>query len=182
MDKEFESSLVVLVPEADELVSPFRAQYDPAAAVGVPAHITINYPFQLDQSNKRQQISKLEDVLSCFASFRFSLAEIRQFPNSIYLAPDPEDKFKELSNKVLEHFPESPPYCGKFDEVIPHLTVAEVEYPEDIATILKKFVFASKGELPIRSEVKEVLLMDNQSGAWETRHVFSLEMVEYDHG
>ena len=41
-----ESALVVLVPEAEALVKPFRDRYDPSAAVGVPAHITLLYPFK----------------------------------------------------------------------------------------------------------------------------------------
>jgi hypothetical protein len=40
-----ESALVVLVPAAEALVGVFRALYDPAVRVGVPAHITVLYPF-----------------------------------------------------------------------------------------------------------------------------------------
>jgi len=39
------SALVVLVPEAGALVGRLRQRYDPSAAVGMPAHITLNYPF-----------------------------------------------------------------------------------------------------------------------------------------
>jgi hypothetical protein len=39
-----ESALVV--PEAEPLVKPFRDRYDPSAAAGVPAHITLLYPFK----------------------------------------------------------------------------------------------------------------------------------------
>jgi hypothetical protein len=45
-----ESALVVLVPEAEAATKPFRDQYDPAAAAGVPAHITLLYPFNLGAS------------------------------------------------------------------------------------------------------------------------------------
>jgi hypothetical protein len=41
-----ESALVVLVPEAEVLVKPFRDRFDPLAAAGVPAHITLLYPFK----------------------------------------------------------------------------------------------------------------------------------------
>ena len=40
-----ETALVVLVPEAEAIVGRLRQRYDPSAAVGMPAHITINYPF-----------------------------------------------------------------------------------------------------------------------------------------
>ena len=41
----YESALVVLVPEAEAIVGRWRQRYDPSAAVGMPAHNTLNYPF-----------------------------------------------------------------------------------------------------------------------------------------
>jgi len=41
----YESALVILVPEAEAVVGRLRQRSDPSAAVGMPAHITINYPF-----------------------------------------------------------------------------------------------------------------------------------------
>jgi len=43
--ESYESALVVLVPEAEAVVGWLRQRYDPSAAIGVPEHITINYPF-----------------------------------------------------------------------------------------------------------------------------------------
>jgi len=43
-----EVAIVVLVPEAETLVEPFRKIFDPSAAKGMPAHITINYPFSIN--------------------------------------------------------------------------------------------------------------------------------------
>lgn len=40
------SALVGLVPEADDLVKPFRDRYDPSAASGMPAHMTLLSPFK----------------------------------------------------------------------------------------------------------------------------------------
>ena len=41
----YESAPVILVPEAEAIVGRWRQRYDPSAAVGMPAHITLNYPF-----------------------------------------------------------------------------------------------------------------------------------------
>jgi len=41
----YESALVVLLLEAEAIVGRSRQRYDPSAAVGMPAHITLNYPF-----------------------------------------------------------------------------------------------------------------------------------------
>lgn len=40
-----ESCLRVPVPEADQAVGRLRGRLDSAAALGVPAHVTILYPF-----------------------------------------------------------------------------------------------------------------------------------------
>jgi len=39
------SALIVPVPEVERLVGRYRAALDPAAAWGVPAHVTVVYPF-----------------------------------------------------------------------------------------------------------------------------------------
>ncbi len=171
---DFESALVVLVPEAEELVGPFRETYDPVASQGIAAHITINYPFRIDPLNKSRQIDSLRELFSRFAPFQISLNKICRFPNVIYLAPEPSQLFIALSDAVVERFPGSPPYEGKFDQVVPHLTVAHVEDPGVLVKVLEEFSIASKGKLPIRTEVREVLLMDNRTGMWEIRQEFLL--------
>ena len=40
-----QSALGVTVPEAEPWVKNLRERYDPTAAVGVPAHITVLFPF-----------------------------------------------------------------------------------------------------------------------------------------
>src|ERR1700758_5252193 len=43
---EMESTLAILVPEAEGLVRSFRDRYDPSAKAGMPAHIILLYPFK----------------------------------------------------------------------------------------------------------------------------------------
>jgi hypothetical protein len=46
-DAEPLSSVIgLLVPELEPLVGPWRAQYDPSAAEGVGAHLTLLFPFK----------------------------------------------------------------------------------------------------------------------------------------
>jgi O-methyltransferase involved in polyketide biosynthesis len=40
-----ETALVVMAAEAEAQVAPIRSIHDPAAALGVPAHITLLHPF-----------------------------------------------------------------------------------------------------------------------------------------
>ena len=47
-DMSVPTALVVLVPEAEPVVAAHRLRHDPAAADGVPAHVTVLYPFRTE--------------------------------------------------------------------------------------------------------------------------------------
>jgi 2'-5' RNA ligase len=80
MGSSKESALVVLVPEAEALVKPFRDQYDPSAAAGMPAHITVLYPFKPPQDLTAAVVTALQELFTRFSSFTFSLAHVRRLP------------------------------------------------------------------------------------------------------
>jgi 2'-5' RNA ligase superfamily len=83
-----ESGLVVLAPEAVFLVGPFRAKYDPSAAAGMPAHITLLYPFKPPDEIGEAVIEKLVRCFAGFGVFGFSLGATRRFPGGVlYLVP-----------------------------------------------------------------------------------------------
>ena len=173
--QQLASALVVLVPEAENLVQPFRAKFDPSAAQGMPAHITLLFPFlHPDEIDARVQ----HELQACFAGrprFHFSLTTIRRFqPGVLYLVPDPDVPFREITRAIWDGYPETPPYGGKFTHTIPHLTVAQVEGRELLDPVAEAFMRASDGKLPIRSTATEVALMDNRSGRWQVRYLFSL--------
>jgi hypothetical protein len=61
---QIESALVVLVPEAEPLVKPFRDWYDPSAAAGAPAHITLLYPFKHPDEVDQTVLDDLSELFS----------------------------------------------------------------------------------------------------------------------
>ena len=67
-----ESALVVLIPEAEDLVRGFRNKFDPSAAAGVPAHVTIVYPFKPPFELTADVIAALHEVFSKTSSFEVS--------------------------------------------------------------------------------------------------------------
>lgn len=162
----FEAALVVLVPEADGLVGPFREKYDPSALQGMAAHITINYPFRPKQRDGKLVVEQLTDLFSGWPSIRFSLTQLRQSSDTLYLAVEPDQPFKNLINAVVNQYPESPPYGGVSDEVVPHVTVAEPKEESAFERIRWEFALASKGRLPIEALAKEVWLMNYEKGIW----------------
>jgi 2'-5' RNA ligase len=170
-----ESALVVLVPEAEPLVKPFRDRYDPSAAAGVPAHITLLYPFKHPDEVDQAALEGLRRCFQRFGTFQFSLASIRRFPDAVlYLAPEPEEPFRQLVLAIWDQYPETPPYGGKWLDIVPHLSVAWVKDEQQLDRIATDFAQASGGRLPILATAAEVSLMEKRSGRWIIRSTFGL--------
>ena len=169
-----EAALVILVPEAEDLVRPFREAYDPSAAKGMPAHITINYPFLPGASPSSDLEDRLRALFSRFASFPFRLEGPAFFPEVLYLTPDPDGPFKDLAAHVWEAFPNSPPYSGEYSGTTPHLTVAQEDESHLLEYISADFRRRAEGMLPISSQARKVWLMDNRGGRWRKRTSFPL--------
>jgi hypothetical protein len=170
----YQSALVVLVPEAEAIVGRYRQRYDPSAAVGMPAHITLNYPFLPGEPVNAATIDQLRVLFSRFPPLRFSLIEAREFFDTVYLAPHPEEPFMDLIQAVVAQYPQSPPYGGMFAEVVPHLSLAQSENAAELELVLREFAPGSEGKLPIEAAANEVWLMDNRNGRWKKRLAFRL--------
>jgi hypothetical protein len=150
------TALIVPVPEAEQQVGELRLAHDSSAALGVPAHVTILFPF-LDTAELDE--AAVADLLSGFPAFDFELDRVERFPDgTTWLRPVPSAPFADLTAAVWQRWPERPPYEGAFDEPIPHLTISET--PIDVEL-----------QLPIAARAREVTLIeaDEASGRWTTR-------------
>lgn len=171
------TALVVLVPEAETLVKEFRDRYDPSAAEGMPAHITVLYPFKPADEIDKDVVDILQNLFSRHSRFSFSLEETRRFPNALYLAPRPDAPFKELTQVVTERYPGTPPYEGAFSTVIPHLTIAQVADLQQLDKIRDEFKRASKERLPLQSHAEKVWLMQKREGRWKLSTSFTFDVA-----
>jgi 2'-5' RNA ligase len=171
-----ESALIIAVPEAESLVKAWRERFDWSAAQGVPAHITILYPFMPPQEITPEVLEQLRDLFAQFSAFEFTLPEIRHFPAVLYLAPSPAEPFKALTQAVVERYPDYPPYGGEFavSELTPHLTIADRLEAAQLNNIEREFMQQHGVQLPVKAKASEVVLIENASGGWETREVFVL--------
>ena len=171
---KIESALIIAVPEAEPLVKIFRDRFDPSAAVGVPAHITVLYPFRPPHEITAAVLAELREFFAQFSAFEFMLTELRRFPQVLYLAPSPDERFQALMRAVFAHYPETPPYGGAFSEVVPHLTVADVDEADQLDDIEREFLNLNGAQLPLSAKASAVLLIDNATGRWEVRQAFEL--------
>jgi 2'-5' RNA ligase len=156
------TALAIEVPEAEPLVGPFRSRYDGADETGIPAHVTLLFPFG-DRNDG------LAELFASFAPFEFALTEVRRWPDVLWLAPEPAERFVELTRGLVEHYPEYPPYKGVHTTVIPHLTLAsQGEPPEDVTAELRR-------GLPIAARATHVVHLEEFAPSrWRERLRFPL--------
>jgi 2'-5' RNA ligase len=169
-----ESALVVLAPQAEPLVRANRDQFDSSAAVGVPAHLTVLYPFIPPPALDPTVNAQLAALFAGQAPFDYALTELRRFPGVLYLAPEPDAPFRTLTQSVAEAFPGYPPYGGKYADVVPHLTLADLPDAQRLDQIAADFSALSAPRLPLRLRAEAVVLMDDDAGAWRVRETFRL--------
>jgi hypothetical protein len=163
-----ESGLAVLVPEAEHLVTSFRERHDPSAAAGMPAHITLLYPFKPPDEIGEAELEKLNQCFAGFRKFDFFLTTSRRSLGGVlYLAPEPDDPFRQLTLAIWDCFPATPPYGGSYSNLLPHLTVAELADERQLDRIAVQFARASQGKLPIRATARGVALMEKRAESWQ---------------
>jgi len=149
-----ESAIIVPV-QVPVAVNLLRNRMDPSAAQGVPAHVTLIYPFMPPDQLKDAVRRTVERIIASEAAFPFTLASVRRWPTVVYLVPEPAEPFRRLTDALAAAFPDYPPYQGAHDDVVPHLTVAQ-NVPDDYFAAAEH---ALPGMLPIRDVAREAWLI-----------------------
>jgi 2'-5' RNA ligase len=162
-----QSALIIPVPAAEELVGSERLEHDPMAAAGVPAHITLIVPWvePARLASDRTILPALVDVLADVKSFDFELTGVGWFDKFgqkvLWLAPEPGAVFCELTALLADRFG-TPPWAGKFADVVPHLTIGHAGAGgplEPVAELLRP-------RLPIACRAEEVRAMVGDGRRW----------------
>ncbi|MBA8792619.1 2'-5' RNA ligase [Friedmanniella endophytica] len=174
-----ESGLVVVVDEARPLVDGVRAEFDAGAALGVPPHVTVLYPFLPPEQIDATVLDRLTALLAGDAGFDTVFRGLGWFDDRVlWLAPEPADAFRDLTGRLVEAYPECPPYGGRHDTVVPHLTVGALgDQPEpDRRERLEAAAATLTAGLPLHARVREVALLvqDAPGGSFRRRATFPL--------
>ena len=166
------SALVVPVPEAEPVVARWRLGLDPAAAAGIPAHVTVLYPFLPLEDIDEGVITELRALLATSPAFAFHLAAVRWFGTDVvWLAPEPDQPFRSLTELVTIRWPECPPYGGTYEDVIPHLTIGDGGDRGEMV----QAAGAVAGALPVAAMASEVSLLGSVGASWEVLASFALK-------
>ena len=157
------SALVVTVPEAEPVVGDLRLRLDPVAAQGVPAHVTVLFPFVPARELDDDVLRRFAAVVADEDPFGYRFARTAWFDYRVlWLAPEDDRPFRELTGCIHAAFPAFPPFEGVFDDVVPHLTVgvdrpvAELQQAE--ADVRRRRPVAAARELPARRPQPPVMV------------------------
>ncbi|WIX90634.1 2'-5' RNA ligase family protein [Amycolatopsis sp. DG1A-15b] len=170
-----ETAVIVPVPAADAVVGPYRQALDHSAAWGVPAHVTVLYPFLPPDRITAAVAGDLGEVLTGAGSFECVFSRVAWFGQEVvWLAPDPAGPFRALTERVWGRFPQCPPYGGAHPEVIPHLTIGSTRLGDRPA--LSRAAAEVAAKLPIRAGIDRVRLIAGNAdpGSWRTVAEFAL--------
>ena len=125
------SGIVVPVPAADPVVGEWRSRWDPAAALAVPAHVTLLTPF-VSPPVPPSVVEALRAFFALVAPWEVTYERLGRFPGGVlYVSPSPADRFVALTSGLVAAWPDHPPYGGAYDTVVPHLTVCDGA-PDDV--------------------------------------------------
>jgi 2'-5' RNA ligase len=164
------TALIVEVPEAEAAVREWRLRYD-NAHLGIPAHITLLIPFVPAEQLDDRLREELQGLFALQPPISYSLTKLREFPDqTLWLAPEPAEPFRKLTELIVERYPDYPPYEGIHDEVIPHLTVTAGD-----ASLRGEVEADLAPQLPIEAKTGHVtLLVEDEAEQWHTGERFPL--------
>lgn len=164
------SAVIVAVTEAEPAVAHHRRQHDASASWGVPAHVTVLYPF-MDPADLDEGVhARLARAVGAVTGFSAAFPRTDWFDEQVlWLAPEPAEPFRELTRSVAAAFPEHQPYGGVFDDVVPHLTVG-MQSPHAPAESLRGVERQVRPTLPVKATVTEVQVIVGRpevGGRWD---------------
>jgi 2'-5' RNA ligase len=162
-----ESCLLIPVPEAEQAVGGLRGRLDRAAAWGVPAHVTILFPFVVPGAMTADVVGAAAAAVASVRAFDCVFARTRWFGQDVlWLAPEPDDPFRALTSAAHAAFPQYPPFGGRYPDVVPHLTIGD--RPPGGPAELAAAEAHVKPALPVRTHVSRAWLMTGAqaAGSW----------------
>lgn len=119
------SAVIVEVPAAEGVVERWRGLGDPVSPKGVPAHVTVLYPFVIPPLDDHV-LAGVAEVVVRHPTFTVTFRRTERFGDRVlYLVPEPLEPFLELTRSLVARFPDHPPYAGEvaLDDLRPHCTV-----------------------------------------------------------
>lgn len=162
------TGLVVPVPEAEGLLTSVAERHPEAARGGVPAHVTVLFPFLHPEKIDDGVLRTLRELFERHPPMPVRFAECRRREEFVYLRPEPADGLRRLTDEARRQWPDVIPYEGAYGEVEPHLTVS-IRTAEDTAARVHEQI---GHDLPVSSRLREGWLVSCRDEQWTVQERF----------
>lgn len=163
-----ETAIIVPVEGAELLLAAAATVFGFDRPPGVPAHVTLLYPFVDAERLLVGHAHEAQRALSDVQPFECSFSSIGRFddpPVAIYLEPKPVEQFSAMIEALIAAFPKFPPHGGAVEEVVPHLTIVE-SADRNLGAEVEEWV---KPHLPVRTSVQGFSIYTQTDTGWVER-------------
>lgn len=158
--------LVVALPPALEAL---RLRSIEDAAAGVPAHLTLLYPFAEERQLGDEALEVVGAIAARHPALRLTLGEGRRFPDTLYASVEPDGPVRALQAELAAAFPTLPLYGGRFG-FEPHVSILEGPAAADPLAMDDP----AWRTLPVDQLVDAIDLITGRDGVWAARRRFPL--------
>ncbi len=163
-------SAVILPVDLPGPLEAYRQRHVADAPMGLPAHVTLRYPFVPAEALTAAHVERLERSVAGSPAFEYRLASVERWPDTLYVAPQPTAPFDELAARLAAAWPEWPLY-GDGSPFEAHVTLGEpADAPEETALRLAAGACLPAG----RAATTVLLVVEGADGRWETRRTLTL--------
>jgi 2'-5' RNA ligase len=134
------------------------------AARGVPAHLTLLYPFVAWDSLDASVARRVAEIAAAHEPFAYTLTGAARWHDTVYVAVEPVEPFVVLQADLAGTFPDYPIYGAPADfAFVPHVTVAEGRAVNDAETIRTP----AWSDLPARRTADALEVIATDGGPWQ---------------
>ena len=147
-----------------------RTRHVPDAAEGVPAHVTLLYPFATPASTSVEVLDSVAAIVREHREWSMTLAAQGRWPDALYATVEPDGPVRTLQADLAAAFPMLPLYGDPGVRFEPHVTIVEGPGVADPAVLDDP----AWGELPAAREVAEIQLIVRERGRWRIATAFPL--------
>ena len=125
-----ETAVLLVVEELASYIDRWRrdswASLEPPLRLtdAVPPHITLLWPWQPDPCDD-EALGRVRSAAAAVAAFDLRFRRVAAFEDgAVFLEPDPSPGLDRLFGRLVDAFPEYPPYGGQYEKVRLHVTVS----------------------------------------------------------
>ena len=155
-----QTGLVLSLPALSPVLRTWR-RHDPAARRGMAPHVTLLHPFMDSRVFDDLARTRVAAALAGAEPIELTFDRVGRFTGGVWLELAEPEPVSALIAALVRAFPDWPPFDGAFEEVIPHLTVAQG--PPGLCDRMEQEV---PRRLPLRARAEAVTMFARSEDGW----------------